>query len=274
MQFTVGSVPFLNAKPLVWAFQEAEDSPVQVDYQWPSRLPGLLDSGNVQAVLVSSIDALTKPGRAIAAGCSISSRGPVMSVRLFSKVPLDQIETLALDASSMTSNMLARIVLKRLFGNRPTSVPVDPDGAKMLEEHDACLLIGDKGLVFAGDGLYSLDLGEAWTNLTGLPFVWACWVGNAGLSPLLVSHLIEAREAGEQNLAAISSTAPAEISLQLAHRYLETVFDYRLGADKLEALATFGRFLTEDGLCDEVYEVQVVQPSATGSLVMGHASLA
>lgn len=249
MKFTVASVPFLNARPLVWAMEQwPERFETEVRYAVPSQLPTELESGKAQAILVSSIDALTVPGRAIAEGCSISSYGKVMSVRLFSKVPLSEVETLALDMSSMTSNALAQIVLDEFFGRRPTAELHPPDGDAMLAGHDACVLIGDKGLVYPGRGLFELDLGEAWTQMTGLPFVWACWVGRDPLSPDLVARLIDAREVGQSQLAEVASTAPPEIPDQLAHDYLTTVFDYTLGDAQQRALAEFARRIESLGL--------------------------
>lgn len=249
MTYHVASVPFLNAKPLVWALERWPDRfSVEVGYALPSQLPPELESGRAQAILVSSIDALSVPGRRIAGGCSISTHGRVMSVRLFSQVPFSEIETLALDSSSMTSNALAQIVLHEMFACRPTVDLAPPDGQAMLAEHDACVLIGDKGLVFDGRGLFELDLGEAWFQLTGLPFVWACWVGSDDLSPDLVERLVAARREAEGNLAVIASEAPDTVPAQLAHDYLTTVFDYSLGEVQLAALGEFARRLDALGL--------------------------
>lgn len=148
---------------------------VEVVYDVPSRLPALLDSGEVDAILVSSIEYLRREDLVIAADVGIMSNGPVASVRMLSKVPLDEIQTLALDESSMTSNMLAQIILAER-GVRPSLVTMEPDQAAMLAACDACVLIGDKGLEADGTGLVDVDLGEAWTELTGLPFVWALWL--------------------------------------------------------------------------------------------------
>ena len=261
MEFRAGSVPFLNAKPLVWAFEHlGESSPVALTYAWPSKLPRLLETGDVQVALVSSIDALTVSDRTIAADCSISSRGPVMSVRLFSKVPLSEIRELALDASSLTSNALVQIVLREMFGCVPHCRPFDPEPEEMLSQCDACLLIGDNGLLFEGEGLYQLDLGQAWTQLTGLPFVWACWVGRQDLTPRLVRHLVQARQVGESHLATIAGSADDRISAQLAHDYLTTVFDYTLEADQLAALERFREYVSQFGLAEAAPFPRIVEP--------------
>ncbi len=98
----------------------------------PSKLPALLGSGGADAVLVSSTDALRVAGRRMATGVCIGSDGPVKSVRLFSKRPFDQIETLALDAASMTSNSLARILLAELHSVPPAVVTDEPTSRQCL----------------------------------------------------------------------------------------------------------------------------------------------
>lgn len=265
MSYQVASVPFLNAKPLVWAYDQlGSDSPVRVEYAWPSKLPQILESGSVQAVLVSSIDALTTPGRVIAGGCSISSHEAVRSVKLISKVPFSEIETLALDASSMTSNALAQIILRKVYGARPDCKSEIPDGGAMLAEHDACVLIGDIGLTFDCHGFFELDLGLAWKHLTGLPFVWACWVGESGLTPDLAGHLIEARRIGESFLPAVSLASSLEIGHKRSLEYLSEVFDYRMETLQQKALAQFAFMIQEYGLSEHATVPEFVGPSYQG----------
>ncbi len=190
MTYTVGCVPYVNAIPLVSWFEELGDqSHVKVVYDLPSRLPAFLESGEADAILVSSVDALRIPGRKMAEGVCIGSHGPVKSVRLFSKVPPSQIRSLALDQSSMTSNRLAQIILKELYRATPTTHHHAPNQAEMLREHDACVLIGDIGMMAPSKGLHVLDLGEEWRKVTGKPFVWAAWIGNEQLTPELALFL-------------------------------------------------------------------------------------
>lgn len=195
MGFVVGSVPYVNAIPLTAIFDGVPsregrgDSPVRVVFDIPSKLPQMLESGEADAVLVSSIDALRVPGRRMAAGVCIGSDGPVKSVRLFSRVPFKEIQSLALDAASLTSNRLARILLAELYGIHPSVVTLEPNVNHMLKQADACVLIGDIGMTSDGDGLDVMDMGEAWTRLTGKPFVWAAWIGNERLTPELAGHL-------------------------------------------------------------------------------------
>jgi len=174
-QFRVGCVPYVNARPLVAAFDQPNEF-VEVIYDVPSKLPAMLDSGQVDAILVSSIELLRRDDLVAVSEVGIMSYGPVQSVRMLSKVPLEDIKTLALDQSSMTSNILAQVILAE-SGVFPSLEPLAPNAPDMLANHDACVIIGDRGFEADGTGLVDIDLGAAWTEMTGLPFVWALWLG-------------------------------------------------------------------------------------------------
>ncbi len=260
-RFTVASVPYVNAAPLVWWFEYLGDrSPVRVVYDVPSRLPALLDSGDVQAILVSSVDALRVPGRRVLASPSVASRGAVRSVRLFSRVPFDQIKTLAWDASSMTSNRLATAVLREIHGVAPETRNMLPDQSAMLAECDACVLIGDIGMEADSTGLEVLDLGAAWAETTGLPFVWALWAGRDGLTPELGAILLEAwRQSGcgaaspstPQTGAAIEwAAARAGWSRGLTDSYLNATMDFDSAGFLESSLLAFQRLLLAGGFDD------------------------
>jgi len=235
--YTVGSVPYLNARPLVRYLHDPSCRlPVKVVYDVPSKLPALLETGEADAVLASSIEALNTPGRKVAGGLCIASNGAVLSVRLFSKVPPKQIRSLALDQSSLTSNALAKIVLAERYGAEPTGTARPPDLKEMLAEHDACILIGDIGMRTDGAGLQVLDLGEEWKKLTGLPFVWALWIGTENLTPELAGMLNVARVMSF--LGAPSSSSPAERQKALIKKLLGPFeFDAQIAAQRANQLA-------------------------------------
>lgn len=280
--YVVGSVPYVNARPLVSYFEEAPDRfPVRVIYEVPSRLPALLDSGGADVVLASSIDALLTPDRRIAANLCIATRGPVSSVRLFSKKPPKEIQSLALDLSSMTSNALAGIVLEERYGVRPESSPEPPDLGAMLRKHDACVLIGDIGMRAGAEGLHVLDLGQEWTSMTGLPFVWALWIGGERLDEKLAGYLSAARSMSclgasfdtpnesRRREALKKILGPFEFDRQIEERrllqinqisqasswtseevrkYLTETISFDLGELELDGLREFGRRLQSYGI--------------------------
>ncbi len=267
MDQTVGSVPYLNAYPLVAACEHGP-SEFAVRYDVPSRLPALLDSGEAAAILVSSIEALRRPNARIADDVSISSRGEVLSVRLFSRVPFGAIQTVALDQSSMTSNVLAMVLLREVFGTNPTSSPMPPDLQAMLAECDAGILIGDNGMRAEARGLHVLDLGAAWTNWTGLPFVWAVWLGGSGLTSEIAGALKIAREWGESNLGRLIPEAVERFGFDEAQtrRYLGEVMDYRLGPSHREALRRFGTLAQQHGLLEAWSEPECIGEVKSASL--------
>jgi chorismate dehydratase len=262
MGYRVGCVPFVNAKPLIAKF--AVEPTVEVRLDIPSRLPAMLDDPEqgCQAVLASSFDALTTPGRRIVWGVCIGSFGPAASVRLFSRKPFSEIETLALDQSSLTSNHLAQILLCEVYRASPRVEVRPPDLEAMLADHDACILIGDKGLMTEGGGLHILDLGEAWTKMTGLPFVWAVWIGNDELDPFLATELNEAYqwwlERRGDLLPGVAERAGWELGV--CAQYLEQTMLFRFEDHEWEGLMRFRDLLVKRGFAAEAITPTVVEP--------------
>jgi len=253
VKYVVGSVPYVNAKPLVSQFDHlGEGSPVRVVYELPSQLPALLDAGTVQAALVSSFDSFSKPNRRIAAGC-VSTYGDAQSVRLFSKIPPDQIRTLALDASSLTSIHLAQVVLIENYGVRAETVGMRPDLGLMLGRCDACVIIGDKGMVANGEGLHVMDLGREWRKLTDLPFVWAAWIGNEELDEDLALYLELANEWGQEHLEDVIRDTQAQVRWpgDSCREYLAEIMNYSLTDRHVEGLRFFQSLLLKHGFLKE-----------------------
>ncbi len=257
---TVGCVPYVNAAPLVWRFKQP-GSPVRVLYDVPSRLPAMLEAGQADAVLASSYDALATPGRRVAAGVGICSNGPVASVRLFSRVPFADIETLALDSASLTSNHLAQILLGELHGVRPRLSTLPPDQSAMLAQCDACVLIGDIGMRSPSEGLYVMDLGEAWTQMTGLPFVWAMWIGGTRLDEALATTLEAASrlDLAEWEEMVSATAATSGWPLETVGRYLRENVYHAGGEEEMQGLALFGEKMLANKLVDLLNTPDVVE---------------
>jgi len=246
-RFRVGSVPYVNAYPLIGLEPVAG---LEVELAVPSRLPALLETGAVDAILVSSFYALTQPGVCIVGDVAIGSRGPVDSVRLFSKVPFGEIRHLALDSSSMTSNALAMILLQNVYGCSPEAAQHPPDLTKMLGVADAAILIGDIGMTEPGDGLEVLDLGAAWTDWTGLPFVWAVWTGREGVSAELGRLLNQSWVDWRRTLASpyandwwSKAQARCGWPMERLQQYLTSTMRYELDADAKAGLRRFAEEL-------------------------------
>lgn len=243
---TIGSVPYLNARPLVRWFQdtqEGRDCGVDVIEAVPSELARMLERGEVATALVSSFELFRVPGLSYAPGIAVAAEGSVRSVRLLSRVPWDRVKSVALDASSLTSAALTKILLHEQFGLTPRFIDHRPDLNTMLQVADAALLIGDPGYREYDPGLYTLDLGAAWKDLTGLPFVYALWIGHpSGLTDSLSAVLRKAKEWGTANLRPIALTEYGRLdeTFERTHDYLTEVMRYDLGPREEEALRIFG----------------------------------
>jgi len=246
MSTRIGSVPYLNEKPLTRWFSHTEEgraSGIEVVYAVPSELARMLQSGEIGAALVSSFEYFRTPGYAIVPGISISGQDDIESVRAFARVPWRKIESLALDTSSLTSAALLQILLAEQLDSHPAFLHAAPDLDSMLALADACLLIGDKGMLADGRGLNVLDLGHAWRRLTGLPFVYAVWLGKEeNLTPHLIQSLVTAKAWGLTQIEVIAEEESRRIgaTVRQCRHYLMEVMDYNLGEEHLRALETFG----------------------------------
>jgi chorismate dehydratase len=144
----------------------------------PSECAGQLATGEADIGIVPVIE-MARQKLDYFRGTGIACHGPVRSILLASKVPLREIRTLATDAGSRTSVMLARVILAEKYGVQPRLISMQPDLAPMLGAADAALLIGDPALRLDVSTLpfETLDLGGEWTTMTGLPMVFALWSG-------------------------------------------------------------------------------------------------
>ena len=171
----IGAVSYLNTKPLV-AGLETDASDYQLIFDLPSHLADKLSQGELDVALIPVIEAAANPDYTIVSDACIACQGPVWSVKLFSKVPIAEIKTLALDEGSRTSRALTRIFLANKFGIEPDCqlLPIDQDWTQT--DCDAALVIGDRAMkTEAANFPISLDLGTAWHDWTGMPFVFAVW---------------------------------------------------------------------------------------------------
>ena len=177
------AVSYLNTVPLVWGMLQGGQRDVfDLRFALPSECADQLASGEADIGIVPVIE-MARQQLDYFRGTGIACHGPVRSILLVSKVPFREIRTLATDAGSRTSVMLARVILAEKFGVHPRLFSVPPDLAPMLGVADAALLIGDPALRLDLPTLpfETLDLGGEWTSMTGLPMVFAVWSGGKNL---------------------------------------------------------------------------------------------
>lgn len=265
----LGAVGYLNARPLVYGLDVLPRFDLRYDV--PSECARLLHEGAIDVGLIPSIEYLRGGLYRIAPDLAIASRGPVDSVAIYTTRPIADVRSIALDTSSRTSVALVSVLCARRFRIRPALESRGPDLADMLGHCDAALLIGDNALLLdhenfrpprVGAGqrapspqprLEKIDLGEAWSTMTGLPFVWAFWAGRPdGLNDDDVRALGRARDAGVACSDAIAREyfpdSPAHQAVGAA--YLRDNIKYHLGEDERAALELFYRYAVEAGVVE------------------------
>jgi chorismate dehydratase len=267
----LGAVGYLNARPLVYGLDVSPRFDLRYDV--PSECARLLHEGAIDLGLIPSIEYLRGGVYRIAPDLAIASRGPVDSVAIYTTRPIADVRSIALDTSSRTSVALVSVLCARRFRIRPALESRGPDLEDMLGHCDAALLIGDNALLLDHENfrpprisvgqpvpgpqprLEKIDLGEAWSTMTGLPFVWAFWAGRPdALNDDDVRALCRARDAGVACSDAIARgyfpDSPAHQAVGAA--YLRDNIKYHLGEDERAALELFYRYAVEAGVVDNV----------------------
>jgi chorismate dehydratase len=171
----------------------------------------------------------------------IGSDGPVASVCLFSETPIEKVEKVLLDYQSRTSVQLARILLKEYWKVSPQLVDAGEDFRDHIKGTTAGVVIGDRALQQRTNSPFIYDLGEAWKEMTGLPFVFAAWISNKPLDPAFVGRFNEANRQGLEQIDQVVEENPYP-AFNL-HEYFTRRLDYRLDAAKLQGLEKFLQYL-------------------------------
>jgi chorismate dehydratase len=263
----VGAVSYLNAWPLTYFLPRFAPA-AQISVDVPSRLAEGLRSGRFDVAMVPSIEYTRNPGASIVADVCIASDGAVRSVRLHSRVPLDQVRSLALDEGSRTSAALARIWLKERWNLAPELQPPPIGAAPDASPADAIMLIGDRGMKSPGGGFrFEWDLGREWTRWTGLPFVFALWVARPGAQlDGLDAAMAQARDEGLRHLDEISRRASAALDIpeDQCLTYLRDHLEFQLGPRQQSGLRRFYNLAAKHGLTKKGAELVFYHRRAAG----------
>lgn len=253
----VGTVPYLVAQPLCAGL--AEDPRVTLLAAEPSRLARGLADGSLDVALASSVLALAPPRLPLwRDGPLIAAYGPIRSVLLFTRPELRsprEVRRWIADPASRTGRALAGILLRELWearAERHEAPPgAEPFAAAEALAADAVQLIGDAALRACAEHSEwrAHDLGAGWRELTGLPFVFAGWIGRseerlAAAAPILAAAATRGLAALD---ALVARAGPAHpLGPDFVRRYLTEDLAWRLPRATLDAaLAEFDRQLTD-----------------------------
>jgi chorismate dehydratase len=247
----VGAVNYLNTKPLICDLEKlAPEAELVLDL--PSRLADRLADGELDVALIPVIEYFRAGTYSIVPGISIATRGPVLSVTLFSRVPWGDVRRVALDAGSRTSAALTQVLLRKRYGVTPEVVPLPMDSHAEDADADAVLLIGDRAMRACLPGFeHAFDLGQEWYDWTGLPFVYAVWAVREGAELGRVAWAL--REAKRRGLARAGVIAAREapglgLDAGFCRRYLSNILHFDLGPREQAGLHHYYMMACELGL--------------------------
>ncbi|HEX5411637.1 MAG TPA: menaquinone biosynthesis protein [Terriglobia bacterium] len=258
----VSVVKYLNTVPLIWGMLKGDQQgKYDLDFTTPARCADDLGRREAAVGIVPSIEYQRMDSLRILSGCSIASKGEVKSVLLLSKVPVEQVKTVALDNSSRTSAALVQVLLRKFYSQAVDVAPAEPHPKEMLQRADAALLIGDPALTFDDQNVLVYDLAAEWTKFTGLPFVFAVWAGHEDMGLGRFCADFEAsRDYGLAHIDEIACEYAPRLGLapESVKVYLTENIDYSLDEENRRGLELFYRLAHEIGLVPGVKKIEFV----------------
>jgi cyclic dehypoxanthinyl futalosine synthase len=241
----VAAVGYLNARPLYEGLdRDPWSAQIRLDCATPTEVARRVAEDEADVALMPVAAAASIGDLRAVRGCAIAARGAVRSVVLVSERPLEELDELSVDLSSRTSVVLARLVMRaRLGGREPRLLGASPrEAIDDVRGNRGALVIGDPALEIEGRFEHVIDLGLAWKERTGLPFVFAAWFGRPGaISPEQERILVDARRAGLERRDAIADAHAERTGLPSAslRAYLRDAVVYDLGDDERRGLDRF-----------------------------------
>ncbi|MGE3808692.1 MAG: menaquinone biosynthetic enzyme MqnA/MqnD family protein [Gemmataceae bacterium] len=259
MHIRIGAVNYLNTKPLICDLETLAPA-AELVLEVPSKLADQLAAGELDVALIPVIEYFRAGNYRVVPEISIASRGPILSVTLFSKVPWHEIKRVALDEGSRTSAALTQVLLRKKYGVVPEVVSLPMEANAENVDTDAVLLIGDRAMQACLPGFaQAYDLGREWHDWTGLPFVFAFWAVRPGidLGPV-ADALLEAKQRGLKQCGQIAQREAAALSLDagFCRRYLQNIIDFDLGPSELAGLRRYYEYASELGLVDADRDIE------------------
>lgn len=250
---TIVGIRYLNSRPLLAGLEAGIPAPFPYRFLTgdPSACADRLATGEAVAGLVPVAVFPTLPGVRMAADLGVACKREAGSVLLVSRVPLRRITTLAAHAASRTSVVLARMLLAEVWGTTPRVTERRTPLDAFEDDCDAAVVIGDPALELRGrTGFIEVDLGAAWVEWTGLPFVFAVW-GALPEAPPGVGDLVE--ESHAFALAHWDDLLPNwahghGVTEDAARRYLQVTLHHRLEEAEHRAVDVFLARATAAGL--------------------------
>lgn len=234
---------YLNTKPLLYGLEHGQMSnEVELVLDYPANLVRLLQSNQIDIGLIP-VGALPSLGDYhIISDYCIGTEGEVASVAVFSEVPMEEIDTVLLDYQSRTSVMLCKILFEKHWKKKVQFIDAkDESYIDNIRGNVAGLVIGDRALKIRDKFKFKFDLGLAWKEMTGLPFVFAVWVRKKEISGEFIPLFNEANGMGLSKINLIIDYNNE--SIYPMDMYFRKNISYRLTEGMRESMSLYLSFL-------------------------------
>lgn len=236
----VTAVSYLNTKPFLYGiFKSGLEREIDLSLDIPAECARKLASGEAGMGLVPVAAFPEIPEVRIISDYCIGSTGTVKTVCIFADCPMEELTHLYLDYHSRTSVELAKILLKEYWKTQPVLLPAQPGFEAKIGRTTGGLVIGDRAIAAAKKHGHVYDLGEAWQQHTGLPFVFAAWVSNRPLDEGFIARFNAALRLGIGHIPQLMFILPAPQPGFDLQRYFTENISYELDAKKRQGLDLF-----------------------------------
>jgi chorismate dehydratase len=241
-QTKISIVNYTNTLPFKWALKKsALIQSIDLQEDIPSICGQKLKFGQVDLALIPVAMLAELDRFFIETDFCIGAHGKVDSVKLYSQVPLKQMETVTLDYQSRSSITLTKVLFKFYWKKSVQYLDASPGFEQQIGGSNAAVVIGDRTFALNGRYAYEYDLADEWKKFTGLPFVFAAWVSREQLPQEFISEFNSVLKYGTDHIEkAVEENGPVKnLSPEKTIEYLTQRIDYRLDPDKRRALNLF-----------------------------------
>ncbi len=258
-QLRISAVSYLNSKPFIYGLYRSDlANLVDLSLDIPSVCAQKLLTGEADLALAPVAIIPELPEAHIISDYCIGAVGAVKTVCIFSETPLAEVKRIYLDFHSRTSVALARILCEKYWHIQPEFIPATEGFEQQIKGTTAAVIIGDRAIGREKQFAYTYDLGQAWLEWTGLPFVFAAWISTKPLPEALVSRFNTAMKTGIDHIPELIKILPTMPGFNV-EEYFHQHISYELDQPKWRALHRFlGLISGENG-----YHLRRNVPTAT-----------
>ena len=241
VMYKVSAVSYLNTLPFIYGLKTSElINSINLQLDYPAICADKLINSEVDIALVPITVIPKLKYHQIISNYCIGADGAVDTVCLYSNVPISEIKKITLDYQSRTSVALLKVLLKEYWDLNTELIKAEVGFEDTINGENAALVIGDRAFDLNHKYKYVYDLSALWKEMTGLPFVFACWVAIKDLPNQFLSDFNAALQNGLNNIdKAILMEVDNYPSCVSPEEYLNNKISYNFNEEKQKGMNLF-----------------------------------